>query len=323
MTHLWLSTLSALIPLLLVVSPVVPPPPPGTSLPGHSPAPATAGSSGEELPARVPAPSLSLAISSPPPTRALTGTINTLVILVDFSDKPHTVDPSFFDSLLFAPPVPGRGSLRDYFAEISYGAADLSAPIAPSALGWIRAPRTLSYYENRHSCQGPDPNNCMRLAEEILDAVDPNVDFSLYDNDGDGIVEAVTLVHAGPGAEFTAGSADIRSHVGIFSPPRVHDGVKVESYAIGPEYWFLPGPGAPDMTIGVYAKLLAQQIWRLPDLADRDHSSSGAGRWSLLGSGWYNSEDSYIRFGDAPAWPDCVEPCPDGLRNAQTDHHHG
>ena len=63
----------------------------------------------------------------------LTGTIRALAVLVDFSDKTHTVTASFFDSLVFAAPVPGRGSVRDYFAEVSYGQVDIVTVNAPSA----------------------------------------------------------------------------------------------------------------------------------------------------------------------------------------------
>jgi len=51
-----------------------------------------------------------------------------LVIMVDFSDNPATVTDlaATFDNLIFAPQVVGRGSVRDYFADASYGNVDVA-----------------------------------------------------------------------------------------------------------------------------------------------------------------------------------------------------
>ncbi len=57
--------------------------------------------------------------------RSLTGSIKALAVLVEFSDKAHTVTATKFDSLIFDPPANGIGSVRDYFNEISYGQIDI------------------------------------------------------------------------------------------------------------------------------------------------------------------------------------------------------
>ena len=68
------------------------------------------------------------------------GTLNLLVILVDFSDNVATVTTTTaFDTLIFAPQVVGRGSVRDFFADTSYGTVDVTTVNLPSAAGWKRA----------------------------------------------------------------------------------------------------------------------------------------------------------------------------------------
>ena len=157
----------------------------------------------------------------------LTGTINALAVVIDFSDNVSTVTASFFDSLIFAPPVSGLGSVRDYYAEVSYGQVDIVTVNLPSSLGWVRAPNNYSYYTNNQYCMGTYPNNCQKLAEDVVDAVNSVVDFSQYDNDGDGNMEPIMLIHAGPGAEFTGSTGDIWSHSWTLAYPRTYDGVTI------------------------------------------------------------------------------------------------
>ena len=85
------------------------------------------------------------------------------------------------------------------------------------------------------------------------------MDFSNYDNDGDGYVDTVFLIHAGQGAEYTGSKQDVWSHSWWTMTEPVHDGVKIGSYTIEPEYWAVYN----DMTIGVYAHELAHALGAL------------------------------------------------------------
>ncbi len=244
--------------------------------------------------------------------KGLTGTLNALAVAVKFSDNANTVTASFFDSLIFAAPVAGRGSVRDYFNEVSYGQVDIVTVNLPSSLGWRTAPQTYAYYvgycgSNCGYCfDSPYPNNCQKLAEDIVDAVNSVVDFSQYDNDGDGYAEPIMLIHAGPGAEFTGNPHDIWSHSWSLMNPRTYDGVTIADYVIMPEYWMSVTPSTSDMTIGVFAHEMGHGFWNLPDLYDRDYSSSGIGDWSLMASGSWNGPNSggWGTDGSSPAWPD-------------------
>jgi len=244
--------------------------------------------------------------------KSLTGTLNALAVVVQFSDHPGTVAASFFDSLIFAAPVSGRGSVRDYFSEVSYGQVDIVTVNLPSSLGWRMAPQTYAYYvgycgSNCGYCiDSPYPNNCQKLAEDIVDAVNSVVNFSQYDNDGDGYAEPIMLIHAGPGAEFTGNPHDVWSHSWSLHNPRVYDGVTIADYVIMPEYWMSVSPSTSDMTIGVFAHEMGHGFWNLPDLYDRDYSSYGVGDWSLMASGSWNGPNSggWGTDGSSPAWPD-------------------
>jgi immune inhibitor A len=234
--------------------------------------------------------------------QGLTGAVNVLVALVDFNDNVHTVTPTFFDSLVFAPPVSGRGSVRDYYGEISYGQVDVVTLNLPSGLGWRSAVSNYAYYVNGNYCEGNYPQNCEKLAEEVIDALHlVGVDFSNYDNNHDGFAESVIILHAGPGAEFTGNPNDVWSHSSVLPNPRSYDGVTIRNYIMVPEYWETVSPSTSDMTIGVIAHEMAHSFWDAGDLYDADLSSWGIGSWSLMSSGVWNGPN---RMGASPAWPD-------------------
>ncbi len=216
----------------------------------------------------------------------------TLAILVQFTDKPAQVSATFFDNLMFGT---GAATVRGYYREVSYGLLDIVTLNLPSSLGWVMAPQTYSYYVNGQSCLGSYPRNCRRLTEDVVALVNPVVDFSRYDNDRDGYVDTVFIIHSGTGAEASGGSGNIIwSHSWwTYNEPYV-DGVWVRSYTTEPEFWYSPG----DMTHGVYVHELGH-AFGLPDLYDIDYSSAGVGDWSLMSSGSWNG---YL--GSSPAHPD-------------------
>ena len=224
------------------------------------------------------------------------GNFNLLVILVQFSDNSSAVNPSFFDTLVFANQT---GCVRHYYQEVSYGALNILTVDFPSTTGWYTAPQTYAYYvDEQFGVDGTYPHNCQKLVEDLVDLADPLVDFSDYDNDGDGYVDALVVVHAGPGAEITGDSTDVWSHKwGVtwsWSSSNLKDGVQIWEYTMQPEYWL----SHYDMTCGVYCHELGH-VFGLPDLYDTDYSSYGIGDWSLMAGGSWNG---YL--GDSPAWPD-------------------
>ncbi len=210
---------------------------------------------------------------------SVSGIFKILTLLVDFSTKTSSVNSAEFDTLIY---LNVSGSVTNYYDQVSYSTLSISSPVNPSTLGWYRAPQTYAYYVNAQNGTGAYPQNSQKLVEDLVDLVDPYVDFSQFDNDNDGYVDGLIIVHAGPGAEFTGNVNDIWSHKWSINP-RLKDGVYVFDYSINPEYWSAPG----DITLGVYCHELGH-ILGLPDLYDTDYSSEGVGSWSLMAGGSWN-----------------------------------
>jgi M6 family metalloprotease-like protein len=133
----------------------------------------------------------------------------------------------------------------------------------------------------------------------VVDAINSVVDFSQYDNNNDGYADPVMLIHAGRGAEYTGSVNDIWSHSWGLHTYRNYDGKWIGQYVIMPEYWSSVSSTTSDMTIGVFAHEMGHGFWGLPDVYDRDYTSYGAGKWTLMANGSWNGTT-----GNSPAWPD-------------------
>ncbi|MFZ5432400.1 MAG: M6 family metalloprotease domain-containing protein [Calditrichota bacterium] len=225
-------------------------------------------------------------------TRALDENFNMIAILVDFSDKVSQTAASSFDNLLYGTTT---GTVNHYYTEVTYGNLTLVTVNLPSALGWRRAPQTYAYYCNGQNGFGTYPQNAQKLAEAAIALANPVVNFANYDNDDDNYVDALFIIHAGPGAEWTGSDDDIWSHKWQTFLPQYVDGVFCYVYSMEPEYWSSPG----DMTCGVYAHEMGHAVFGLPDLYDYDYDSRGLGDWSLMAGGSWNGTR-----GNSPSHPD-------------------
>lgn len=207
-------------------------------------------------------------------------TLHCLIILVDFSDMQHEwvyhSEPEDFDTLLFSIDIRQPGSMTDYYDETSYNQAFLMGQVT----AWYRMPQTYAYYVDGQRGFGSYPHNAQKLTEDAVVAADPDVDFSLYDNDADGWVDALFVVHAGPGYEDTGNLNYIHSHAWVISDPMSVDGVQVYGYSMEPE----ETGGGGFATIGVYCHEFGH-VLGLPDLYDYDYDSDGVGMWSIMAGG--------------------------------------
>ncbi|MBI5267092.1 MAG: M6 family metalloprotease domain-containing protein [candidate division Zixibacteria bacterium] len=220
-----------------------------------------------------------------------------LALLVKFSDHPSQVAPSFFDSLVFD--SSGGSTVKKYFNEISNTQIDLATVNLPSAVGWTTLDSSYAYYVNGQYGTGLTyPRNSQGLVEALVDKVNPSVDFSNYDNDGNGFVDVLLVIHSGTGAEVSGNAADIWSHKWSLQTPRLKDGVYISTYTVQPEFWSTPG----DMTIGVYSHELCHGFG-LPDLYDTysgNGDSRGLGRWCIMAYGCWNGPSN---LGESPSHP--------------------
>jgi len=219
-------------------------------------------------------------------------TLHCLIILVDFVDMPHDgglhTEPADFDTLLFSYGIRNPGSMTDYYFETSYGQAYLLGQVTM----WYRMPQTYAYYVNGQRGFGQYPRNAQKLTEDAVLAADPDVDFSLYDNNGDGYVDALFVVHAGPGYEDTGNVNYIHSHAWVTSYHMPVDGVYVYGYSMEPEE---TGSGQL-IKIGVFCHEFGH-VLGLPDLYDYDYDSDGVGMWSVMAGGsWGGGGATPVHF---------------------------
>lgn len=211
---------------------------------------------------------------------SVVGTRRALVLLVDFSDNEASQSQQHYADMLFSQGTYPTGSLKDFYWEVSHQKLMVDGDVSGqegSKNGWYRAPQPYSYYTNNNYGTGAYPQNSQKLVEDLVDLADQFVNFADYDNDGDGIVDALFIIHAGDGAEATGNHNQIWSHKWEITPKTV-DGVKVQTYSIEPE----------NGTIGVFCHELGH-VFGLPDLYDTDYSSSGTGEWDLMAGGSWNN----------------------------------
>ena len=226
------------------------------------------------------------------PTRTaapVVGTRRALVLLVDFADKPATQSQAHFTDMLFSSGVYATGSMRDFYREASYNKLDVTGLVSGTGgvtTGWYRAPQPKSYYTDGNFGFNDYPKNAQKLVEDVIDLAAPYVNFADYDNDGDGIVDALIVICAGSGAEATGNTNDIWSHMWGIVPKTFND-VKIQTYFMAPE----------DGRVGVMAHELGHLLMGWPDLYDTDYSSAGTGRWDLMAGGSWNNQ------GNTPAHP--------------------
>ena len=220
---------------------------------------------------------------------SVTGTANIPVILINFKDRSTSYSVANFNTLLFGS---GTKSMKDYYQEVSYGKYSISS--GPSGVaGWYTASQNHDYYGYNMGMS----RSALLVKEAVQKADAAGFDFSSYDNNNDGYVDVVNIVHQGPGRESGVGDTNIHSHSSSLSGLGVgayttKSGKIVDGYIIQPETY-----GSGQSTMGVFAHEYGHALG-LPDLYDYTYTSAGIGDWSLMASGNWNG---IYRGGDTPA----------------------
>lgn len=223
-------------------------------------------------------------------------TLTTIAILVDFYDNPADSlnHPRLaYEQLLFG--AHPSGSMRDYYLEVSYSNLTLEGDV----VGWLRMPQSYDYYVAGQYGAGTYPRNAQKLVEDAVAAADPVVDFSRYDNDGDGYVDGLFVVHAGPGREETGNNNHIHSHKWDLSsgqnapgPYLTDDGVYVDPYSTEPEEF----ENGSLITIGVFCHEFCH-VLGAPDLYNTETGLGVVGKFGLMDAGSWNGTP----LGNCPA----------------------
>jgi immune inhibitor A len=217
----------------------------------------------------------------------LRGIVRVIVVLVDFSDKHMTQTPGHFTDLFFSTGVIPTKSVREYFTEVTNGLVDIQGEV----VGPFRMPMTLAQYANGAAGIGNALPNARTMARDAVAAADPSVNFTPYDNDSNGFVDAFIVVHAGRGGEETGSSGDIWSHKWVLDGgARAVDSTQIYGYLTVPE----------DARIGVCCHELGHLLFGFPDLYDTDGTSEGIGNWCLMAGGsWGGGGNTPVH---ASAW---------------------
>jgi M6 family metalloprotease-like protein len=106
------------------------------------------------------------------------GSPKIFVLPIEFPDHPHTQDVSRFQNYLFGDGDPNNfpyESLKNYYYRSSYGQLTITGDVMP----WHMASQNRGYYTN----------DVRPVIMEALDALNDSVDFTQYDNNGDGEID--------------------------------------------------------------------------------------------------------------------------------------
>lgn len=212
-----------------------------------------------------------------------TGQRKLLMLLVNYADTRPTYTQADFEGFMNGKNWGGIGSFRDFYLENSYGNLDINTTVTR----WVTLPYSKSSY---------DIDNVGSMIKYALEEISADIDLRDFDNDGDGILDGLAIIHQGPGQEATGSTLDIWSHSSTLYGISV-GGVEVRRYTIQPETF---GTSGNMSAIGVMCHEFGHNLGA-PDFYDSDYEQSGGefggtGVWDLLGSGAWNGE-----HGDRPA----------------------
>ena len=187
-------------------------------------------------------------------------------------------------------------SVRDYFEDLSGGAYTISGTV----LGWVAVTNSVWHYggdglPGARSCslhpghQGaiPGAGDARSLVVDTLEsakAAYPDFDWASYDQNGDGYLDRLWIVHAGMGEEdhpallnrTSYGEGGLWSHSwALGSPHEVVPGVWAWSYIMMPE----------NAGIAVLAHEFGHNLGAI-DLYTYGEGQTSAGFWTLMADNW-------------------------------------
>lgn len=225
-----------------------------------------------------------------------TGSPRIPVILISFADREFSKSSGEFDAMLNQEGYSENqavGSVLDYYKENSQGAFTPQFEV----LGPVTVDQNMSYYGANDS-RGQDLRPEMALVHAAK-KLDGDVDFSRFDNDGDGVVDFVLFYFAGYDEAQGGGTRCIWSHAWSLSESRyardssVYDGVRIEDYFCTSE--LLGARGNTMCRIGTTCHEFAHTLG-LPDFYDADYATNGnsANTYStdLMADGAYNADST-------------------------------
>jgi len=235
-------------------------------------------------------------------TESEAGESQYLVILVNYADGKLTYGVDDFEKWLNEPGYAvdgGTGSVKDYYRDNSMGKFIPNFTV----LGPYTLAHNESYYAANDSETSEDcnPQEMIREAVESARADHPELDFSQFDNDGDGYMDNINVIFPGYSEASSGETNDMWPHsynltklsaaFNIACRVNETDSITVNNYSVSAE---LVGSSGGKMDgIGTFTHEFGH-ILGLRDLYDTDDYTDGIGLnpgdYSIYASGSYNNE---------------------------------
>jgi M6 family metalloprotease-like protein len=223
------------------------------------------------------------------------GSVVGITLIIDFSDDPATIPAGNVDdycNLFGYTGYSNNGSVRDYFYDVSDGLLDYTN-FVPDA--YYRAENPKSYYTDPGVPYGARAEELITEAMDALD--DAGFDFSLYDSNGDNIIDALNCFYAGD--VWNSWGEGLWPHSGGMSYSA--DGVHTWRYQITDM--------SSSLALGTFCHENGHMLMGWPDLYDYDYDSTGVGAFCLMCYGAYDRNPvepcAYMKY-DA-GWGDVTE----------------
>ncbi len=230
--------------------------------------------------------------------RAQTGTRQAIVIFAEFGGGNNASPVPSWAASIFDPEKPG--SFAHFYDTMSFGQLHVRGAIAP---------RRYRSKQSSPAYISTDPSELGNFGQfnlEILQAADPDIDFSRYDNDGpdgipnsgddNGIVDAVFIVLDSIPRNFLLRAATGLASLGLEQRFITNDiGVNGRAIQIVPDQGTIQGGNSFSKTVGTLCHEYGH-ILGLPDLFNTgfirqgdpslpEDDSAGIGAWGLMGRG--------------------------------------
>lgn len=222
--------------------------------------------------------------------RTIIGERRALVVLMAFKDVSFKKKKEEFVNLFNSKDYHENnaiGSVRDYYDFASQGQLDYVSDI----YGPYTAQYNMRYY-GANTGDGGSDSNPVALCIEAVRNLPADLDYSLYDNDGDGLVDNIHIIFAGHGEEAGASADAIWAHE---YPHRIvlknEVGYSLAGYSCSPE---LRGNSGANITyIGVICHELGHALGAM-DYYDTNYGTGGefdgTGKWDIMASGSWNDQ---------------------------------
>lgn len=233
-----------------------------------------------------------------------TGSPKVLVVLADFADRKFAYDDEttrdIFEQYLNADGKPAvgidaidktqrlstnYGSVRKYFSDMSYGKFTPDFRIA----GIVHLGQNMKYYGEG------DSDRMDRFVPDVCKAIDGDVDFSEYDENGDGYVDLIYIIYAGYSQSLYGNSTDCiwpKCGTGSYG---TFDGKHICHYGVNNELNGTPSDGILMNGIGLFCHEFSHAIG-LPDMYAGnwgDGSNNGGMEFFSLMDGGEYTQNGY------------------------------